>query len=171
MLLFSQSKDLIHNPKVKTGQHIITVEDMRWQRRDIKTTQLLSQSLARTQAINTGADDAWLVTDGLVNEGCSSNAFIVTPAGRLVTRPSSHEILSGITRQAIFQCAQDFNLEVEHRPFSVGEAQTAKEAFSTSASTFVMPVTEIDGVKIGNGKPGRISLHLRELYIERALKA
>jgi len=169
VLLFTQAKNLRDMPDVKTGQRVMTIEDERWARRDIKTTQLLSQSLARSKAVKAGLDDAWLVTDGMVNEGCSNNAFIVTTDDKIVTRPRSNKILSGITRKAVLDCAAEFNLEIEDRPFSIAEAKASKEAFSTSASTFVMPVVEIDGAQIGGGKPGPVTLRLRELYIKRAL--
>jgi len=170
LFMFSQTKALIDNPLAQQGMKIITIEDERWARRDIKTTQLLSQSLARTKAINAGCDDAWLVTDGMVNEGASSNAFIVSQEGVIYTRPSSHKILSGITRQAILTCCQQQGLDFEYRAFSVTEALGAREVFSTSATSFVMPICEIDGQKIGTGQPGETSLLLRKYYIDALRK-
>ncbi len=166
LFMFSQPKSLIENPLVKRGMKIITLDDQRWARRDIKTTQLLSQSLARTQAIEAGYDDAWFVSEGLVNEGASSNAFIVSDKGIIYTRPSSQKILSGITRQAIVNCCEKQGLKLEYSAFSVSEAIKAREAFSTSATSFVLPVCEIDGHKIGSGRPGEITLLLRKYYIE-----
>ncbi len=167
IFMFSQPKALIDATGVKTGLKIITIDDQRWARRDIKTTQLLSQSLARTQAVQSGCDDAWFVTDGIVNEGASSNAFIVTDTGVIRTRPGSHTILSGITCQAIIDVIKAKGLKFDDRPFSVQDALDAREAFSTSATSFIMPIVEIDNHKIGTGRPGAVTLALRHHYIER----
>jgi len=167
IFMFSQPKALIDATGVKTGLKIITIDDQRWARRDIKTTQLLSQSLARTQAVQSGCDDAWFVTDGIVNEGASSNAFIVTDTGVIRTRPGSHTILSGITCQAIIDVIKAKGLKFDDRPFSVQDTLDAREAFSTSATSFIMPIVEIDNHKIGTGRPSAVTLALRHHYIER----
>ncbi len=155
--------------KAAAGVSVITVPDIRWRRVDIKTTGLLAQSLARQQAKEAGADEAWLVDDdGFVTEGASCNAWIVTAAGKLVTRPAGSDILRGITREVAMEAAQRQRLEFEERPFTVEEAKAAKEAFQTSASGIVMPVIKIDGQPIGDGKPGGIAIALRRAYHEVA---
>ncbi len=168
VVLFTQEKNLIHAPKVKTGIHVITIEDIRWKRRDLKTVGLLAQSMAKQSAADQGADDAWMVEDGLVTEGSSNNAFIVRDDGAIITRHLSNEILHGITRKAVLQLAKEENIEIIERAFSVEEAKAAKEAFITSASTFVMPLVKIDEKQINDGKPGALTLRLRDLYIRFA---
>ncbi len=170
-ILFTQAKQLLHNPQVEKGLRVITQEDIRWQRRDIKTVALLASSLAKQAALDAGADDAWLVTDGMVNEGSSNNAFIITHAGQLLTRPLSHDILHGITRAAILRLAKEHGLLVEERAFSVQEAYAAREAFITSATSFALPVVSIDGHLIADGKPGPLALRLRQLYLDAMLAA
>jgi D-alanine transaminase len=147
---------------------VIAVPDTRWARRDIKTVQLLAPSLGKMQARKAGKDDAWLVEDGFVTEGTSSNAWIVTRDGALVTRDLSTAILHGITRAAVIAYARAAQLRVEERAFTLQEAQGAAEAFVTAASAFVTPVVEIDGRPIGDGRPGRITRRLREIYIEES---
>lgn len=166
IVMFTQSKSLIKSALAERGQKILTYPDIRWRRSDIKTVQLLYASLLKTEAAAKGADDAWMILDGFVTEGSSNNAYIVTEDDTIVTRNLSTDILHGITRQSVLKCAGELNLKVEERPFTVEEALKAKEAFSTSASAFVCPVAEIDGKKIGDGKPGPIAKRLREIYIE-----
>merc|ERR1711969_214757 len=122
--------------------------------------------MAKTEAKRRGADDAWLVEDGFVTEGSSNNAYIVDASGRLITRPLSHAILPGITRPAVLRLAGEAGIPIEERAFSVEEALAAREAFITSASSFVLPVVEIDGQPIGDGRPGETAGRLREIYIE-----
>jgi D-alanine transaminase len=167
LVLFTQAKPLIVNALAERGQKIVTVEDKRWLRCDIKTVQLLYPSLAKMEAKSRGADDAWLVRDGQVTEGSSNNAYIVKEDGTIVTRDLSELILSGITRKAVLECAHLLQMRVEERPFTVEEAKSAVEAFSTSASGFVVPVIEIDGEAIGEGSPGPVASKLRSIYIER----
>lgn len=164
--LFTQAKSVIDNPKAKTGISVVTLEDQRWKRCDIKTVQLLYPSLAKMEAKRRGADDAWLVADGLVTEASSATAHIVTRDGRLVTRPLGREILPGITRSSVIDLAREAGMPVEERAFTPDEAKSAGEAFITSATNFVLPVVEIDGVPIGTGKPGQAAANLRNLYIE-----
>jgi len=151
--------------RAAAGISVITLPDIRWTRVDIKTTGLLAQSLARQQAKDAGADEAWMVDkDGFVTEGASCNAWIVTGAGKLVTRPAESGILRGITREVAMEAARAKGLRFEERPFTVEEAKSASEAFQTSASGLVMPVVRIDGHVIGSGMPGDIALELRKTY-------
>ena len=153
----------------RTGVAVITQPDLRWGRCDIKTVGLLPNVLAKQAARERGAAEAWLVDEmGLVTEGSSTNAWIVDEDGKLRTRDAQANILRGITRAAVMQLVADEGLELEERGFTVDEAKRAKEAFFTSASGFVMPTTSIDGVKIGDGKPGPIATRLRELYLDQA---
>ena len=149
----------------------MTLPDLRWRRRDIKTVQLLYASLAKMDATRRGADDAWLVEDDLVTDGPSNNAYIVTSDGTIVTRGLSHAILSGITRAAILEVAREAGMRLAERPFSVAEALSASEAFITSASAFVVPVVKLDGRAVGSGAVGPVAARLREIYIEECRKA
>ena len=157
------------NPaQVRAGVGVITVPDQRWARCDIKSVSLLPNILAKQQARQAGAYEAWQVDDeGHVTEGSSSNAWIVTRNGEIVTRQSDNAILNGITRIAALALADSAQLKVIHRPFSVDEAKSAREAFITSATSYVIGVTSIDGHKIGDGRPGPITARLRELYVDR----
>jgi len=170
LVMFTQEKKLIDNPAAARGLSVITVPDIRWLRRDIKTVQLLAASLAKQQALEAGADDAWMVENGFVTEGTSNNAHIVNN-GKLVTRPLSNEILAGITRRAMLRLAAEDNIEIEERLFTVAEAQAADEAFITSATTFVLPVVGIDGHKVGDGRPGPVTQRLRTLYVDEARRS
>lgn len=170
LVLFTQSKPgLADNPVAKKGIKVIPIEDIRWGRRDIKTVQLLYPSMGKMMAQKAGADDAWLVEDGVVTEGTSNNAYIVKN-GKIITRELSSDILHGITRAAVLRYAREAQMEVEERSFSIEEAQGADEAFVTSASAFIMPVVEIDGVKLGDGTPGKVAPRLREIYLEESRK-
>ncbi|PYE31063.1 D-alanine transaminase [Rhizobium sp. PP-F2F-G38] len=169
LVLFTQAKAVLDNPKARTGISVALLPDLRWARCDIKTVQLLYPSMAKMEAARQGADDAWLVEDGFVTEASSASAHIITSDGVLVTRPLSQAILHGITRHSVLDLATTIGVAVEERPFSVEEAKTAAEAFITSATNFVLPVTQIDGQLIGDGQPGPLTLRLRELYIERKI--
>jgi D-alanine transaminase len=168
LVLFTQARPLVDTAAARDGIRVIAVPDIRWARRDIKTVQLLAPSLGKMQARNAGKDDAWLFEDGFVTEGTSSNAWIVTRDGALVTRDLSPAILHGITRAAVIDYARAAQLRVEERAFTLPEAQAAAEAFVTAASAFVTPVVEIDGRTIGDGRPGPVTRRLRELYIEES---
>ncbi|MAT88015.1 MAG: D-amino acid aminotransferase [Aestuariivita sp.] len=169
IILFTQNKpDLADNPAAKKGLKVISIEDMRWGRRDIKTVQLLYPSIGKMMAKRAGADDAWMVQDGTVTEGTSNNAYIVKN-GQIITRALSSDILHGITRSAVLRIAEEAQMEVVERNFSVEDAQQADEAFITSASTFVMPVVEIDKQAIGCGTPGPVATRLREIYLEESM--
>lgn len=170
LVMFTQIKTLLDNPAARTGIKVISIDDIRWGRRDIKTVQLLYPSMGKMMAKAAGADDAWMVEDGKVTEGTSNNAYIVKN-GKIITRQLSTEILHGITRAAVLRIAREAQLEVEERAFTIEEAKAADEAFFTSASAFVMPVVEIDKTPIGAGVPGPVTLRLREIYLEEARKA
>ena len=169
LVMFTQEKNLRNPPQVKNGISVVSVPDIRWKRRDIKTTGLLAQSLAKQTAADAGADDAWMVEEGFVTEGSSNNAFIVDADGKIITRQLGNEILPGITRSAVLSLVKSDNIEFEERSFTIAEAQVAREAFVTSATTFVWPVVAIDGVSIGDGKPGPVASRLREVYVQTAL--
>ncbi|MFG0774247.1 D-amino-acid transaminase [Vibrio plantisponsor] len=168
LVLFTQSRSLINSPKIQTGIKVISFDDIRWRRRDIKTTSLLPACLAKQAAHAAGAEDVWLIEDGFVTEGGSSNAYIVTQENVLVTRPLSNDILHGITRASLMKLAQELKLTIEERLFTIDEAYQAKEAFISSATTFVWPVVAIDDKPVGSGKPGEIALKLRDIYIKTA---
>ncbi len=170
VVLFTQNKPgLADSPAAKVGIKVISVEDQRWARRDIKTVQLLYPSMAKMAAKAAGKDDAWMVEDGMVTEGSSNNAYIVK-GNTIITRHLGNEILHGITRAAVLRFAREAQMTVEERSFTIAEAQEADEAFITSASTFVMPVVEIDDKQIGDGKPGSIAPRLREIYLDESRK-
>ena len=148
------------------GAKVVTVPDIRWQRCDIKSVALLPNVLAKQAAVEAGAYEAWQVdTDGLVTEGSSTNAWIVTGERKVVTRAASPAILNGITRLALIRLIEAEGYELEERAFDVEEAKAAREAFITSSSSFVLPVTQIDDTPIGNGHPGMLSGKLRQLYL------
>jgi D-alanine transaminase len=168
LVMFTSVKDIVNAPSAKTGIAVITVPDIRWERRDIKSVALLAQVLAKQAAAAAGAGEAWMIEDGKVTEGGSSSAFILTQDDVLVTRQNGSEILPGCTRKAVVKLAEERQLRVEERAFTVGEALAAKEAFITSASSFVQPVVSIDGKPIANGKPGATATRLREIYIDFA---
>ncbi|PXW55535.1 D-amino-acid transaminase [Methylobacterium sp. B4] len=164
VVMFTQEKAIVNNPLAESGARAITVPDLRWKRRDIKSVALLAQVLAKQQASEAGVAEAFMVEDGVVTEGSSSTVFIVTQAGALVTRPLSNAILPGITRKAVLALAQETGRPFEERLINVRELSEAAEAFYTSASAFVMPVVEIDGKALGDGRPGPVARRLRELY-------
>ena len=170
LVLFTQSKPgLADNPAARDGIRVISIEDIRWGRRDIKTVQLLYPSMGKMMAKKAGVEDAWMVEEGFVTEGTSNNAYIVKD-GKIVTRETSNNILHGITRKAVLELAREAQMQVEERNFTIEEAQQADEAFVTSASAFVTPVVEIDGAKIGSGTPGKLAPRLREIYLEEMRK-
>lgn len=171
IVLFTQEKIFGDSPYARTGASVVTTPDIRWQRRDIKSTALLAQVFAKQVASDAGCLEAWMVEDGFITEGSSSSAFIVTADRAIIARPLNNKILAGITRQAVLRLANEENLTVEDRKFSVEEVLDASEAFLTSASSLVMPVVKIDDKTIGSGKPGPLSVRLRELYLEMAATA
>ena len=168
ILAFTQEKKIIDSESAKNGIKVMTLDDMRWKRCDIKTTQLLYASMAKTEATEKGFDDAWMLREGYVTEGSSSNAWIIK--GKIImTRQSDNLILSGITRDAIFKCAKDLGYEVVTKNITLPDAQSASEAFITSATACVMPVVKINTNQIGDGKPGKFVTALREEYIKQAV--
>jgi D-alanine transaminase len=151
------------------GVGVITLPDLRWKRCDIKTIALLPNVLGKQRATEEGAYEAWQIDpDGNVTEGTSTNAWIVTKDRKIVTRPLGHEILPGVTRRALLALLETTDFTLEERSFALSEAMEAPEAFLTSSSVFLLPITHIDGKKIGNGKPGDLSKKLRQLYLDHA---
>ncbi|WP_269929454.1 D-amino-acid transaminase [Aminobacter sp. HY435] len=157
--------------KAAAGLKVITVPENRWERVDIKSVGLLPNVLARQQAKEAGAQEAWFVDpDGTVKEGAATNAWIVTKDGVLVTRPADHGILRGVTRTTLMEVAENLGLKVEERGFTVDEAKGAREAFITAATTIVMPIVAIDGQPVANGHPGSVALSLRDAFFDVAEK-
>jgi D-alanine transaminase len=171
VVAFTQSRPLIVSPYAETGVKVVTIPDMRWKRRDIKSTSMLAQALGKQEAKLRGAYEGWMVEDGLVTEGTSSSAFILDAKGVIRTQPLGRHILPGVTRRSILRLAALEGVALEERPFSVAEALDAREAFMTAASAFVLPIVEIDGVPIGDGRPGPVANRFRALYIEEALNS
>lgn len=170
IVVTARNHDSAKNEKVAAeGIAVVTVPDNRWERVDIKAIALLPNVLAKQAAREAGAKEAWFVDkQGYVTEGSSTNAWIVTRDGKVVTRPADHGILRGITRTVLVDVIAGQGLELEERPFTVEEAHGAREAFVTSASQIVMPVTSIDGRPVGNGAPGLVSTALRRDFHRHA---
>ncbi len=167
LVAFTQVMKLVDNPNARTGVKVVTTPDIRWLRRDIKSIMLLAPVLGKEEAYQKGAAEGWMVEDGFVTEGTSSNAYIVV-ADKIITRPLSNRILAGCTRRALFRLAKEHGVVIEERLFTPEEAYAADEAFLSSASQFVMPITEIDGHRIGGGQPGPVVRKLREIFLEEA---
>ena len=149
-----------------SGVGVITIPDIRWKRCDIKSVSLLPNVLGKQQATEAGAFEAWMVdADGFVTEGTSTNAWIVTADGTLVTRTADSAILSGITRGALVELVRQAGYGFAERRFTLAEAAAAREAFLTSTTSFVLPITRIDGAAVGDGKPGPLTRRLREHYL------
>jgi D-alanine transaminase len=168
LVMFTQDRQIIDDPKAVSGIKLLSVPDIRWARRDIKSVALLAQVLAKQAAAAAGCQEAIMHEEGVVTEGGSSTVFIVTEGGRIVTRPNSHAILPGITRQTVLGLARERSLEIEERLFTLDEVFAAQECFVTSATSFVKPVIEVDGKRIGGGQPGPVARRLRDLYVEAA---
>ncbi|MBN8999881.1 MAG: D-amino-acid transaminase [Rhizobiales bacterium] len=159
----------VHEHSAEAGVAVISVPDNRWDRVDIKTVGLLPNVLAKQAARDAGAYEAWFYdADGNVTEGSSTNAWIVTADGKIVTRPAEHGILRGITRTVLLDVAARLGLAIEERKFSIDEAKKAREAFITGATTIVTPVVRIDDSPIGNGAPGSIATELRRHFHDLA---
>lgn len=165
LMAFANSADILNHPMAEAGVRVVTVEDLRWKRRDIKSLNLLGQCMAKEKARANGAFEGWMVEDGIVTEGASSSAFIVKNQ-KLITRPLSNSILPGIRRRVILELIEERELTVELRPFTVEEALEADEAFLSSATTLVLPIVEIDGQTVGPGKPGPVTQRVRSLYLQ-----
>jgi D-alanine transaminase len=169
LVMFTQARNFVNAPTVKTGIKVVSTPDLRWARRDIKSVNLLAPVLAKQFAAENGAQEAWMIEDGVVTEGASSTAWIVK-GKTLISRPLSNKVLPGITRKAVLAYIAETGFTFEEREFTLQEAMDAEEAFITSATSLVMPVTTIDGHSIHNGAPGPTALRLREIYIDFARK-
>lgn len=168
---FTQEKKLTEVNYKNNGLKIISKPDLRWQRKDIKTTQLLYATLMKTEAYKMGSDDAWLIdSDGYINEGTSNNAYIIDNNNNIITRDLSNKLLPGITRKTLLEVAKNLNLSIIEKPFTLREAIKSNEAFISSASTLIAPVIKIDNETIGQGKIGPITEVLRETYIKISKK-
>lgn len=165
LVMFTQAKNVLENAASETGIKVALLPDLRWGRRDIKTVQLLYPCMAKMEARGRGADDAWLVEDGFITEASAATSHIVTHDGVLVTRDLSNALLPGVTRASILALAAEHSVRIEERAFTPDEACAAREAFITSATNFVIPVIEINGHSIGNGRPGALTRDLRRKYI------
>jgi len=168
LMAYATSRKLLTNPAAETGVKVVSVPDLRWQRRDIKSLNLLGQCMAKQQAASQGAFEAWMLEDGMVTEGASSSAFIIKD-NNIFTRALSNAILPGIRRRVILELAEQANMTLIERSFSLEEAKAADEAFLSSATTLVLPVVSIDGQAVADGKPGPLTQKLRSLYIESLL--
>jgi len=164
---FTQARNLIDHPKAATGVSVVSMPDIRWRRRDIKSIALLAQAMCKQAASEQGAYEGWMIEDGHVTEGTSSSSYIVK-GDTVITRPISNAILAGVTRRTVLRLMAETGIGLDERPFTLAEAYDADEAFMTSASSFVLPIVEIDGRMIGGGQPGPVARRLREIYIEEA---
>jgi D-alanine transaminase len=173
LILTARTMDMsIGDKKAEIGIGVQTQPDLRWGRVDIKTTNLLPNVLAKQAALEAGFGDAWLIDrSGLITEGTAQNAWIVDSHGILRTRPAAHDILRGITRDTIIKTAAHLGFPLQERAFTLEEAKTAREAFITSATSFVTPVIRIDDTPIGGGKPGMIATKLRHTYLNEQISA
>ena len=169
VLAFTQEKKILETDTAKNGIKVMTLEDMRWKRNDIKTTQLLYASMAKSEATAKGFDDAWMLRQGYVTEGSSNNVWIIR-SKNIMTRQSDNLILSGITRAVVLECAKKLDYEVITKNFTKVDAESADEAFMTSATGLITPVIKINSSQIGDGKPGNFTKSLRAEYIKRALE-
>ncbi|MEQ8265650.1 MAG: D-amino-acid transaminase [Parvibaculum sp.] len=150
---------------VEKGVAVVTMLDLRWARRDIKSVALLPNILAKQVAREAGAYEAWLVdSNGYVTEGSSTNAWIVDGEGRVITRPAGPDILNGVTRRVLIEAARLEGIELIERAFTPEEARNAREAFLSASSAIIIPVVRIDGRPVGNAAPGSVTLRLREAY-------
>lgn len=164
---FTQAAPVIANPMAEKGMRVMLAPDGRWQLRSAKTTQLLYAVLMKEQARAAGLDDAWLVENGFVTEATSANAHIIAADGTLVSHPVDHGVLPGVTRINVLDIAREMDLAVDERPFTQDELFAAREAFISSASALVLPVVEVDGKAVGDGRPGPVVAELRRRYVER----
>ena len=169
VLAFTQEKKILESDSAKNGIKVMTLEDMRWKRNDIKTTQLLYASMAKSEATAKGFDDAWMLRQGYVTEGSSNNVWIIR-SKNIMTRQSDNLILSGITRAVVLECAKKLDYEVITKNFTKVDAESADEAFMTSATGLITPVIKINSSQIGDGKPGNFTKSLRAEYIKRVLE-
>ena len=169
VFIFCYESEILNNPAAKTGIKVVSVEDIRWKRRDIKSISLLAQCYAKNEAHKKGADEGFMVENGFVTEGCSSSAFIIKDK-TLITKPLSNEILPGIRRMRLLRIAKDIGLKIEERKFSMDEVYAADEVFISAATLILLPVIYADGKAINGAKVGEISSKLREIYASELLK-
>ncbi|MEM6710910.1 MAG: D-amino-acid transaminase [Pseudomonadota bacterium] len=165
LVMFTQVKSLVHDPRAEKGARVITTPDLRWKRRDIKSVSMLAQTMAKQEAAKAGALEAIMVEDGVVTEGSSSTAWIVKD-GKLITRALSNSVLPGVTRRSIMALCEENGMEVEERTYTLDELHNADEAFITAATTLVMPIVQVDDRILSNGAPGEVATRLRSLYIQ-----
>ncbi|MDP1932079.1 MAG: D-amino-acid transaminase [Gammaproteobacteria bacterium] len=168
LIAWASAKTIIDNPLADSGVAVVSIPDLRWKRRDIKSVSMLAQCLAKQAAAEQGAYEGWMIEEGQVTEGVSSSAFIVK-GSTLITRALSNSILPGIRRKVIVQMAHDHGIALEERTFTLEEACAADEAFMSSATTLVLPIVSIDGKTIGSGKPGPVAQKLRAMYVQMLL--
>lgn len=168
LMAYPTHKSILQSPLAETGVTVVSTEDLRWKRRDIKSLNLLAQCMAKQQAVKLGAFEAWMTEDGFVTEGASSTAYIIQ-GDTVITRALSNSILPGIRRRVLVEMAEQGGFKLVQRPFSIEEAQSADEAFLSNASSLVLPIISIDGKAVGNGKPGPITRDLRARYIAALL--
>ncbi len=166
VVLTARSVQWPETAEADRGAEVVSIPDGRWGRCDVKSVSLLPNVLAKQEAREQGAYEAWFIDpQGRVTEGSSTNAWIVDDAGRVVTRDLESNILGGITRRTVLRLAREAGIEVDERPFTLAEAQAAPEAFLTSTTSFVRAIVRIDGQPVGTGEPGPVTLRLRDLYL------
>lgn len=165
LVMFTQARAM--NREVSKGYKLMSVPDLRWKRRDIKSVGLLAQVLAKQAAAEAGCDEALMIEDGVITEGGSSTAWIVKDK-TLISRPLSQAVLAGITRKAVLTYLAESGFTFEERAFTLDEAKAADEVIITAATALVMPATEIDGQSIGGGQPGPVARRLRDIYFDLA---
>ena len=170
IVIFTQEKKILNTDKAKKGIKVVTFEEERWKRRDIKTTQLLASSMAKSEASKIGKDDCWFIEEGYITEGSSSNAFIINDNNEVITRELSNNLLGGITRSSLLHFCKKNNMKFRESKFTELEAKAAREAFITSATNFVVPVIEIDGEKVGKGVVGSYVKKVQKLYLNEIKK-
>ncbi len=167
LIMIAQNKDLLNNLLADKGISVMTLPEIRWAKRDVKAISLLGAVLAKKTAKDNGFNDAWFVENGFVTEGSSNNVFIIIN-NEIITKKANSQILKGITRQAVMQIAQQKNMQVIERDFTVDEAKQADEVFVTSATMLIIPVIKVDETVVSNGKPGEITNNIRQIYIDMA---
>jgi D-alanine transaminase len=170
LVLFTQAAPVVATKEAEHGIGLVSVPDIRWARRDIKSTSLLAQVLTKQEARAKGGKEAVMHEDGVVTEGGASTLFLVTREGRIVTRPDSTKILPGVTRASLQRMAAERQMVIEERAFTLDEMRGAAEVFLTAASAFVLPCVRLDGDPIGEGRPGPVVQRLRAIYLDEALR-
>jgi D-alanine transaminase len=169
LVMFTQPKKLVDDPRADAGIEVITTPDLRWKRRDIKSVAMIAQTIAKQEAAKAGASEAVMVEDGVVTEGSSSTVWMVKD-GKLITRQLSNSVLPGVTRRSVLALCEEQGLEVEERTYTVEELHEADEVFLTAATSLVIPIVKVDDRVMSNGAPGPTSTRLRQLYLDMARK-